>query len=465
MEEARDGIAAAVATGSKLGPSPSERCRPELQIKLEMPHSPQVSKLRQDETSAPVSPSAKSKRASCADSKETRETADAFALQPLNINATTLRGENRATGKKSTPKESVSNVKEFVTKAVPQALGTVECHLRNYEIPAETVFGSSTEVWELRITDPRITYRGIAAFTNVNDARGGGLDSDGPQVADLKSNRLVVVAEKRTRGFMHKETCFIFTMADCRAYHQRIVEKASHMIGKLESNNLWGTEYAGYDLSANLKSQNHAIPLKKEFLNVKYECSLGNPRQLLVAIPKHCDDVAVKSNETEQKPPQLLWESDIPPAADMDLRCQVIPVFKQKKGPSLADASEDFNEEYCSCFHNRKPLWDENMQTHILDFHGRVTHASVKNFQLDVSKEKQDHVFVKYEEDEEGNCFTHATDPQVHQHKPIVQFGRSAAANPVTNVSEYSLDVQYPFSLLQAMQLALTSVEHKLVYS
>jgi tubby-related protein 1 len=32
--------------------------------------------------------------------------------------------------------------------------------------------------------------------------------------------------------------------------------------------------------------------------------------------------------------------------------------------------------------HNKTPVWNEDTQSYVLNFHGRVTQASVKNFQI-----------------------------------------------------------------------------------
>ncbi len=32
--------------------------------------------------------------------------------------------------------------------------------------------------------------------------------------------------------------------------------------------------------------------------------------------------------------------------------------------------------------HNKTPIWNEDTQSYVLNFHGRVTQASVKNFQI-----------------------------------------------------------------------------------
>ena len=44
---------------------------------------------------------------------------------------------------------------------------------------------------------------------------------------------------------------------------------------------------------------------------------------------------------------------------------------------------------------NKPPKWNEQMQAYCLNFNGRVTKASVKNFQL-VSSDAPDHVILQF---------------------------------------------------------------------
>jgi len=75
---------------------------------------------------------------------------------------------------------------------------------------------------------------------------------------------------------------------------------------------------------------------------------------------------------------------------------------------------------------NKPPSWNNEAGAYVLNFNGRVTMASVKNFQL---------------------C--------THDEQHIMQFGR-------TGNDEFSLDVQWPMSLLQAFAVSLSSFDSKL---
>ncbi|XP_064474099.1 tubby-related protein 4-like isoform X2 [Ornithodoros turicata] len=75
--------------------------------------------------------------------------------------------------------------------------------------------------------------------------------------------------------------------------------------------------------------------------------------------------------------------------------------------------------------HNKAPIWNEVSQVYQLDFGGRVTQESAKNFQIEFK----------------GN--------------QVMQFGR-------IDGNAYTLDFQYPFSALQAFAVALANVTQRL---
>lgn len=78
--------------------------------------------------------------------------------------------------------------------------------------------------------------------------------------------------------------------------------------------------------------------------------------------------------------------------------------------------------------HNKTPVWNDDTQSYVLNFHGRVTQASVKNFQL-----------------------VHDSDPDYI----VMQFGR-------TSEDVFTMDFRYPLCALQAFAIALSSFDGKL---
>ncbi|KAL1379485.1 hypothetical protein pipiens_003783, partial [Culex pipiens pipiens] len=78
--------------------------------------------------------------------------------------------------------------------------------------------------------------------------------------------------------------------------------------------------------------------------------------------------------------------------------------------------------------HNKTPIWNDETQSYVLNFHGRVTQASVKNFQL-----------------------VHDSDPDYI----VMQFGR-------TSDDIFTMDFRYPLCAFQAFAIALSSFDGKL---
>ncbi|XP_029810091.1 tubby-related protein 3 isoform X3 [Suricata suricatta] len=78
--------------------------------------------------------------------------------------------------------------------------------------------------------------------------------------------------------------------------------------------------------------------------------------------------------------------------------------------------------------HNKAPVWNDDTQSYVLNFHGRVTQASVKNFQI-----------------------VHENDPDYI----VMQFGRVAD-------DVFTLDYNYPLCALQAFAIGLSSFDSKL---
>ena len=93
--------------------------------------------------------------------------------------------------------------------------------------------------------------------------------------------------------------------------------------------------------------------------------------------------------------------------------------------------------------YNRTPVWNSQSQVYQLDFGGRVTQESAKNFQLELDNEQ-----VEYEigSRDLSHIFSLAQ---------VLQFGR-------IRTDAYALDFQYPFSPLQAFSLAMANLTQRL---
>ncbi|VDD75406.1 unnamed protein product [Mesocestoides corti] len=78
--------------------------------------------------------------------------------------------------------------------------------------------------------------------------------------------------------------------------------------------------------------------------------------------------------------------------------------------------------------HNKRPMWNEGTQSYVLNFHGRVTQPSVKNFQL-------------IDQEDESNI--------------LMQFGKISS-------DVFTMDYTYPLTALQAFGIAISSLTGKL---
>jgi len=85
---------------------------------------------------------------------------------------------------------------------------------------------------------------------------------------------------------------------------------------------------------------------------------------------------------------------------------------------------------------NKAPRWHEQLQCWCLNFRGRVTVASVKNFQLVAAVEP------------------HHDIPVAEQEKVILQFGKIGK-------DIFTMDYRYPLSAFQAFAISLSSFDTK----
>ncbi|XP_061739423.1 tubby protein homolog isoform X2 [Nerophis ophidion] len=174
-------------------------------------------------------------------------------------------------------------------------------------------------------------------------------------------------------------------------------------IGKLRSN-LMGTKFTVYDSGLN--------PMKT---TTSLEDS--NMRQELAAI-------CYETNVLGFKGPRKM--SVIIPGMNMDH--ERVSIRPRNDHESLLAQWQINNTESVIELHNKTPVWNDDTQSYVLNFHGRVTQASVKNFQI-----------------------IHDNDPDYI----VMQFGRVAE-------DVFTMDYNYPMCALQAFAIALSSFDSKL---
>ncbi|BFZ09680.1 hypothetical protein BsWGS_12719 [Bradybaena similaris] len=169
--------------------------------------------------------------------------------------------------------------------------------------------------------------------------------------------------------------------------------------GKLRSN-LLGTQFTLFDHGDNPKKA-ASQGARQELVAVAYETNvLGfkGPRKMTIIIPGMTSD--------HQR-------VNIKPHGAHD---GLIERWKRKNMENLLE------------LHNKTPVWNDDTQSYVLNFHGRVTQASVKNFQI-VHDNDVDYI--------------------------VMQFGRVAE-------DVFTMDYNYPMCALQAFGIALSSFDGKL---
>ncbi|XP_006144245.1 tubby-related protein 1 isoform X1 [Tupaia chinensis] len=175
-----------------------------------------------------------------------------------------------------------------------------------------------------------------------------------------------------------------------------------NFIGKLRSN-LLGNRFTVFDNGQNPQRGGSAsvASLRQELAAVIYETNvLGfrGPRRMTVIIP------------------------------GMSADNQRVPIRPRNASDGLLVRWQNKTLESLIELHNKPPVWNEDSGSYTLNFQGRVTQASVKNFQI-----------------------VHADDPDYI----VLQFGRVAE-------DAFTLDYRYPLCALQAFAIALSSFDGKL---
>ncbi|XP_055469611.1 tubby-related protein 2 [Psammomys obesus] len=179
----------------------------------------------------------------------------------------------------------------------------------------------------------------------------------------------------------------------------------NNFVGKVRSNVL-GTKFTIFDNGVN-PERSYWIPdsarIREELGVVCYETNvLGfrGPRKMTVILP------------------------------GMDSRKQRMKVQPQNDQDSILSRLQKGARQGLLLLQNKAPSWSDESGAYVLNFHGRVTRASVKNFQI-VHPDEPDHL--------------------------VLQFGRVAP-----NI--FTMDFRYPLCPLQAFAICLSSFDGKLAF-
>ncbi|KAF2903136.1 hypothetical protein ILUMI_03053 [Ignelater luminosus] len=173
-------------------------------------------------------------------------------------------------------------------------------------------------------------------------------------------------------------------------------------VGKLRSN-LIGTQFTVFNngISPRKSSNKEGVMPRQELAAVIYDTNvLGfkGPRKMTVILPGMTPDL------------------------------QRVTLYPQDESEGLIESWKAKNMDNLIELHNKTPVWNDDTQSYVLNFHGRVTQASVKNFQI-----------------------VHDSDSEYI----VMQFGRVAE-------DVFTMDYRYPLCALQAFAIALSSFDSKL---
>ncbi|XP_062231478.1 tubby-like F-box protein 8 [Phragmites australis] len=117
--------------------------------------------------------------------------------------------------------------------------------------------------------------------------------------------------------------------------------------------------------------------------------------------------------------------------------------FSDVVGGTIAGDEEGQNKDRPLVLRNKAPRWHEQLQCWCLNFRGRVTIASVKNFQLIAASSQPP-----------AGAPT-PSQPAPDQDKIILQFGK-------VGKDMFTMDYRYPLSAFQAFSICLSSFDTKL---
>ncbi|KAH7296248.1 hypothetical protein KP509_26G015500 [Ceratopteris richardii] len=227
---------------------------------------------------------------------------------------------------------------------------------------------------------------------------------------------------------------------------------SNNYIGKLRSNFL-GTKFTIHDTQA---------PVDGTPLSVSRACKRISSKQVSPRVPACNYNIAQISYELNvlgtRGPRRLQCTLHSIPASCMELGASaptpteftnctedsIVTLSNSKSTSEFSSVSSEiasevsFNKNVSPLvLKNKAPRWHEQLQCWCLNFKGRVTVASVKNFQLVAALEAG------------------PTLPQSELDKVILQFGKIGK-------DSFTMDYRYPLSAFQAFTICLSSFDTKL---
>uniref|UniRef100_A0A7S1SMQ6 Tubby C-terminal domain-containing protein n=1 Tax=Tetraselmis chuii TaxID=63592 RepID=A0A7S1SMQ6_9CHLO len=199
---------------------------------------------------------------------------------------------------------------------------------------------------------------------------------------------------------------------------------SGNYFGKLRSN-FMGTEFTMYDKGAKPGKSDNTIGVSQ----MSTRCEMGavlyqynvmgvrGPRKMTACIP-----------DVDATGKRKVFKANLEEDEDEEDEGKLVSKDEDVKDGNILSSYKKGESDGLVVMKNKPPKWNESLGAYCLNFNGRVTHASVKNFQL-VSEGDEDHV--------------------------ILQFGK-------VGKDTFTMDFAWPICATQAFSICLTSFDNKL---
>lgn len=291
------------------------------------------------------------------------------------------------------------STRNFLTSPTPHKAGTIQCCIKRHK---SGIMNRMCPKYEL--------------FTKEGDT-------------------FLMVARKRARN---KTSNYTISM------DQKVIDKHdSSYLGKLRGNFV-GTEFIVYDDGASAKDAHNSalyyereIAIRKELGAVFYKSNiLGSrgPRKMNILLPQIDPDTGIPEVWKPETDTDGLVASYKARKENQEVQEEADDRTDQsRKSGEGSEQSSDAVVDGVVHMRNKEPKWNEAVNAYVLNFNGRVTMASVKNFQL-----------------------VQVGGPMNGDGPILLQFGR-------VGKDTFTMDFRWPLSPLQAFGICLSSLDYKLV--
>ena len=162
-----------------------------------------------------------------------------------------------------------------------------------------------------------------------------------------------------------------------------------------------------------------AAALVDEYVDGKKNKDSGSYRCRTADDSDYSDEEEIDEEQAQAQPPQQVQNGENDAAVRNDI---------DHNNDNLNDDMEDFG---LLPLQNRPPWWNVELGSFVLNFGGRVSVASVKNFQL-CHRNDQDNI--------------------------MLQFGR------IQGRHAFTMDFQHPLTAVQAFSIAISSLQSKISF-